>query len=89
MEVGLRGRSLELSRVRAMLKAREDLAKANPGGPASRAQESTRFVLQLDRVVLQRGSLVEVSVSVLKCLRIFRIEEAALAALVAAHAIVD
>jgi hypothetical protein len=57
VEVGLRGRSLELSRVRAMLKAREDLAKANPGGPASRAQESTRFLLQLDQVVLQRGSL--------------------------------
>jgi hypothetical protein len=57
VEVGLHGRSLELSRVRAMLKAREDLAKANPGGPASRAQESTRFLLQLDRVVLQRGSL--------------------------------
>jgi hypothetical protein len=57
VQVGLRGRSLELSRVRAMLKAREDLAKANPGGPASRAQESTRFLLQLDRVVLQRGSL--------------------------------
>jgi hypothetical protein len=57
VEVALRGRSLELSRVRAMLKAREDLAKANPGGPASRAQDSTRFLLQLDRVVLQRGSL--------------------------------
>jgi hypothetical protein len=57
VEVGLRGRSLELSRVRAMLKAREDLAKANPGGAASKAQESTRFQLQLDRVVLQRGSL--------------------------------
>lgn len=57
VEVALRGPSLELSRVRAMLKAREDLAKANPGGPASRAQDSTRFLLQLDRVVLQRGSL--------------------------------
>jgi len=57
VEVDLRGRSLELSRVRAMLKAREDLAKANPGGPASRARESTRLLLQLDRVVLQRGSL--------------------------------
>ena len=57
VEVGLRGRSLELGRVRAMLKAREDLAKANPGGPASRAQENTRFLLQLDRVALQRGSL--------------------------------
>ena len=57
VEVVLRGRSLELSRVRAMLKAREDLAKANPGGPASRAQENTRFALQLDRVALQRGSL--------------------------------
>jgi hypothetical protein len=57
VDVGLRGRSLELGRVRAMLKAREDLAKANPGGPASRAQENTRFLLQLDRVALQRGSL--------------------------------
>jgi hypothetical protein len=57
VEVALRGRSLELSRVRAMLKTREDLAKANPGGPASRAQDSTRFLLQLDRVALQRGSL--------------------------------
>ncbi|MBS0522213.1 MAG: hypothetical protein JSS04_01155 [Proteobacteria bacterium] len=57
VEVALRGPSLELSRVRAMLKAREDVAQANPGGPASRAQESTRFLLQVDRVVLQRGSI--------------------------------
>jgi uncharacterized protein DUF3971 len=56
-EITLRGPSLELSRVRSVLKSREDLAKANPSGPAAKAQDNTRFVLQLDRVVLQDGNL--------------------------------
>jgi hypothetical protein len=57
VDVTLRGRALELERVRKMLKAREDLAKANPGGDAARAHESTRFTLQLDRILLEQGSL--------------------------------
>jgi hypothetical protein len=57
VEVALRGRSLELSRVRQALKGRDDVAKATPGGAAATARESTRFTLQLDRVVLAEGSL--------------------------------
>jgi len=60
-DVTLRGRTLELSRVRKMLKAREELANANPGGAAARARESTRFELQLDRILLERGSLGSLS----------------------------
>ncbi len=57
VDIGVRGRSLEYARVRQMLKAREEAAIATPGGAAATARESTRFTVQLDRVVLERGSL--------------------------------
>lgn len=57
VEVTLRGRSLELARVRHALKTRDDLAKAAPSGAAATAHESTRFTLQLDQVILEHGSL--------------------------------
>ena len=61
VDVTLRGRSLEYARVRQMLKAREELASATPGGAAATARETTRFTVQLDRFVLERGSLGSVS----------------------------
>ncbi len=57
VDVTLRGRSLELARVRQALKARDDVARTTPGGAAATARESTRLTLQLDRVFLAEGSL--------------------------------
>ncbi|MCW5734424.1 MAG: hypothetical protein KIS73_09870 [Enhydrobacter sp.] len=55
--ITLRGRSLELARVRQALRARDDIAKTAPGGAAAAARENTRFTVHLDRVVLAEGSL--------------------------------
>jgi hypothetical protein len=57
VDVTLRGRSLEYARVRQMLKARDEIANTTPAGAAATARERTRFTVQLDRVVLERGSL--------------------------------
>lgn len=57
MEATVRGRSLEWSRVREALKARDEVAKATPGGVAATARERTRFTFQLERVLLEQGSL--------------------------------
>ncbi len=57
VDVTLRGRSLELARVRQALKARDDIARTTPGGAAATARENTRLTLQLDRVILAEGSL--------------------------------
>jgi len=56
-DVTLSGRSLEYARVRAMLKARGEIADASPNGAAATARESTRFNVQLDRFALEHGSL--------------------------------
>jgi len=61
VEVILRGRSLEVARVRQALKARDDIANTTPGGAAATARENTRVTLQLDRVVLAEGSLGSLS----------------------------
>jgi hypothetical protein len=57
VEATVRGRSLEWARVREALKARDEVAKAAPGGAAATARERTRFTFQLDRVLMERGSL--------------------------------
>ncbi len=57
VEIAVRGRALELSRLRQALKGRDDLARTTPGGAAATARESTRFTIQLDRVLLAEGSL--------------------------------
>ena len=57
VDVTLRARTLEYARVEAMLKAREEIAKANPAGAAATARERTRFNLQIERFLLQRGTL--------------------------------
>jgi hypothetical protein len=57
VDVTLRGQSLEYARLRAILKAREEIAKTRPGGAAATARESTRITLQLGRFVLEQGTL--------------------------------
>jgi hypothetical protein len=61
VDVTLRGRTLEYSRLRAILKMREDLAKQTPGGAAATARESTRFAIQLGGFALERGNLGSVN----------------------------
>ena len=56
-EISLRGASLELPRVREMMKARDDLAAKEPAGAAATARTSTRMNLQLLQVLTQRGTL--------------------------------
>ncbi len=57
VEVSLRGPSLELPRVQAMIKARDDLAAKDPAGPAGVGRSSTRMSLQLQQVLTTRGSV--------------------------------
>ena len=50
-------RSLELPRVRAMMKARDDLAAKDPAGPPRPRRASTRMTLQIQQVLTERGTL--------------------------------
>jgi hypothetical protein len=56
-DISLKGRSLELIRVRQALKARDDIAKATPGGAAATAHDSSRVNVKIDQVLVKRGSL--------------------------------
>jgi uncharacterized protein DUF3971 len=57
VDISLKGRSLELAKVRQALKGRDDFAKAQPGGAAATAHESSRVSVQIDQVLVKRGSL--------------------------------
>jgi hypothetical protein len=57
VDIALRGRSLELGRVREALKARDEAAAKQPGGAAAKSEGDTKLSLKLDQVVLQRGTL--------------------------------
>jgi len=57
VEVSLRGPTLELPRVREMMKARDALAAKDPASPAGVARTSTRMTLQLQQVLTERGTL--------------------------------
>lgn len=57
VELSLRGSTIELPRVREMIKARDNIAANNPGGPAATSHSNTRMTLQIQRVLTQRGSL--------------------------------
>jgi hypothetical protein len=48
---------VELPRVREMVKARDEVAAKNPGGPAATSHSSTRMTLQIQQVLTQRGRL--------------------------------
>jgi hypothetical protein len=57
VDVAVKGRSLELQRVRDMLNARNDVAAREPKGAASVSRTSTRATVQLQNVIVKRGSL--------------------------------
>lgn len=57
VEVSLRGPVLELPRVHAMIKARDDLAAKEPAGTAAAARSNTKLTLQIQQLLTKRGTL--------------------------------
>jgi len=57
VEVTLRGPVLELPRVQTMIKTRDELAAKDPAGTAAQGRSSTRFALQIQKVLTKRGTL--------------------------------
>jgi hypothetical protein len=57
VELSLRGPSLELPRVRTMMKARDDVAAKDPAGAAATARSNTKMTLQIQHVLTERGTL--------------------------------
>jgi hypothetical protein len=57
VDIAVRGRSIELAKVRQALKTREELAAKQSGGAAATAQSDTKLSVNLDQVVVQRGTL--------------------------------
>ena len=57
VEVSLRGPVLELPRVHAMIKARDDLAAKEPAGTAAAGRSSTKLTLQIQQLLTKRGRL--------------------------------
>jgi len=56
-EGSLKGKSLELQRVRDMLKAREEIAKKEPAGTAAMSRSNTKITVQLEQILVKRGTL--------------------------------
>lgn len=57
VDIAIRGQSLELQRVRDMMQARNEVAAREPKGAASVSRTSTKATVQLQNVILKRGSL--------------------------------
>ena len=57
VDIAIKGASLELQRIRDMLNARNDVAAREPKGAASVSRSSTKATVQLQNVILKRGSL--------------------------------
>jgi hypothetical protein len=57
IELTLRGASLELPRVRTMMKARDEIAAKEPAGAAAAAHSSTKMALQIQHVLTEKGTL--------------------------------
>ncbi|TAJ39570.1 MAG: hypothetical protein EPO55_12030 [Reyranella sp.] len=57
VEVSLKGKALELQRVRDMLKARAEIAAKEPKGAAAVSRTSTKAVVQLEQILVKRGTL--------------------------------
>jgi len=61
VEIALKGRALEIAKVRGALKGRDDLAKDRPGGAAATAHDSSRVSVQIEQLLVKRGSLGSVN----------------------------
>jgi len=57
IDIAVRGPSLELHRVRDMMNARNETAAREPKGAASVSRTSTKASVQLQNIVLKRGTL--------------------------------
>lgn len=57
VELSIKGQSLELARVREMIRIRDTVAAREPKGPAADARHSTKMDIQVQDVILKRGSL--------------------------------
>jgi hypothetical protein len=57
VDVDVRGRSLELARVRQALKSRDESARTTPNGAAETSRESTHVAVSLGQLLVQRGGL--------------------------------
>jgi hypothetical protein len=57
VEVSLKGKALELQRVRDMLKARAEIAAKEPKGAAAVSRTSTKAVVQLEQILVKRGTI--------------------------------
>lgn len=57
VDVSIRGASLELPRIYEMFKARDDVAKHEPGGAAAVSRTSSRLQLQIQNLYVKRGTL--------------------------------
>ncbi|WP_421998082.1 DUF3971 domain-containing protein [Reyranella sp.] len=57
VELSLQGATLEMPRVRALLKERDAMAARNPGSAPAAAQAFTRMTLKLQQVLTERGSV--------------------------------
>jgi hypothetical protein len=57
VEVGLKGKALELQRVRDALKGREEIAKKDPAGTAAVSRSDTKIAVQLEQLLVKRGTL--------------------------------
>jgi hypothetical protein len=56
-DFAVRGRALELARVRQALKVRAESAAKQPGAAAARSEGDTRLSVQIGQLLLQRGTL--------------------------------
>ncbi len=57
VDLSLSGKALELSRVREMLRARNEVAAKQPAGAAAAAQAKTKVTVRLQNVLVKRGTL--------------------------------
>ncbi len=61
VELSLKGRALELARVRQALRARDEMADSKPAAAQAAGRVDTKLSIQLERVLVQRGTLGSLS----------------------------
>ena len=57
VDIAVHGRAIELAKVRQALKSREESAAKQPGGAAATSQGDTKLSVNLEQVLVQRGTL--------------------------------